>query len=83
LRSAIIPVITIGGTQLSALLGGTVILETVFGIPGVGQALVQSAQNRDYPVIQSFAVLLVALVLLLNLCIDLLYGLVDPRVRHA
>jgi peptide/nickel transport system permease protein len=83
LRSAIIPVITIGGTQLGVLLGGTVILETVFGIPGIGQALVQSAQNRDYPVIQSFAVLLVAMVLLLNLCIDLLYGLLDPRVRHA
>ena len=83
LRSAIIPVVTIGGTQLGVLLGGTVILETVFGVPGIGQALVQSAQMRDYPVIQSFAVVLVALVLLLNLGIDLLYAFLDPRVRYA
>jgi peptide/nickel transport system permease protein len=83
LRSAIIPVITIGGTQLGVLLGGTVILETVFGLPGIGQALVQSAQMRDYPVIQSFAVVLVALVLLLNLCIDMLYAALDPRIRYT
>jgi peptide/nickel transport system permease protein len=83
LRSAIIPVVTIGGTQLGVLLSGAVILETVFGIPGIGQALVQSAQMRDYPVIQSFAVVLVALVLGLNLCIDMLYAVLDPRVRYA
>jgi peptide/nickel transport system permease protein len=83
LRSAVIPVITIGGTQLGVLLGGTVILETVFGIPGIGQALVQSAQMRDYPVIQSFAVVLVAVVLALNLFIDMLYAFVDPRVRYS
>jgi peptide/nickel transport system permease protein len=83
LRSAVIPVVTIGGTQLGVLLGGAVILETVFGIPGIGQALVQSAQLRDYPVIQSFAVVLVAVVLALNLFIDALYAFLDPRVRYS
>jgi ABC-type dipeptide/oligopeptide/nickel transport system permease component len=79
----VIPVVTIGGTQLGVLLGGAVILETVFGIPGIGQALVQSAQLRDYPVIQSFAVVLVAVVLALNLFIDALYAFLDPRVRYS
>ena len=83
LRSAIIPVVTIAGTQLGVLLGGTVILETIFGLPGMGQALVQAAQMRDYPVIQSFAVVLVFVVLLLNLLVDLLYARLDPRIRYA
>jgi peptide/nickel transport system permease protein len=83
LRSAIIPVVTIAGTQLGVLLGGTVILETIFGLPGMGQALVQAAQMRDYPVVQSFAMVLVLLVLTLNLCVDVLYSLLDPRIRYA
>jgi peptide/nickel transport system permease protein len=81
LRNALIPVLTVGGLQIGALLGGTVILENIFGIPGIGQEIVLAANSRDYPVIQSLAMLLVLLVLVLNLIIDVMYTMVDPRVR--
>jgi len=83
LRNALIPTVTISGTYLGSLLSGTVILETIFGIPGIGQGVVKAAQVRDYPVMQSLAMLLVLVALGLNLIIDLIYVVVDPRIRYS
>ncbi len=83
LRNALIPVITLAGLQLAALLSGTVILETIFGLPGIGQGIVMGAQTRDYPVVQSLAMLLVFLMLSVNLIVDLVYGLIDPRISYS
>ena len=83
LRNALIPVITLGGLQLAALLSGTVILETIFSLPGVGQGIVVAATERDYPVIQSLTMLLVFLMLALNLIVDVVYAFVDPRISYS
>ena len=83
LRNALIPVITILGTQLSALIGGSVVVETVFAWPGIGTLLVSSAQQRDFPVVV-FGVLVIAVsVTFVNLLVDLSYGLLDPRIRES
>lgn len=83
LRNAFIPVVTIGGLQLAGLISGTVILESIFGIPGIGQGIVSAATLRDYPVIQSLTVLVVLFMLILNLVVDLCYAFVDPRIRYS
>ena len=83
LRNSLIPVITVAGLHFGTLLGGAVILEYIFGLPGIGRGLVDAVIARDYPVVQSLAMLLVTLVLLINLIIDLLYGLVDPRISYV
>ena len=83
LRNAIIPVVTLGGLCIGGLLSGTVILEAVFGLPGIGQGIVQSATLRDYPVIQSLAMLLVVIMLSLNLIIDIVYAYIDPRITYS
>ncbi len=77
--NALVPAVTMIGLQLGALLSGALILETIFGLPGVGRGLVQAALARDYPVIQSLATLLVLLSLLVNLVVDVLNRLLDPR----
>ena len=79
LPNALVPAVTMIGLQLGALLSGALILETIFGLPGVGRGLVQAALARDYPVIQSLATLLVLLSLLVNLVVDVLNRLLDPR----
>jgi peptide/nickel transport system permease protein len=83
LPNALIPVITLGGLQVATLIGGTVIIETVFSLPGIGQGLVAAANERDFPVVQSLTMLLVTLMLTLNLIVDLLYAKVDPRISYA
>ncbi len=82
LQNALIPVLTLSGLQLAGLLGGTVILESIFGMPGIGQGIVLAANSRDYPVIQTLAMLLVLLMLCLNLLVDLCYAVVDPRISY-
>ena len=82
LRNALIPVITLGGLQLGALLGGTVILEAIFSLPGIGQGIILSAATRDYPVIQSLTMLLVFVQVTLNLVVDVSYAFVDPRISY-
>lgn len=77
--NALVPAVTMIGLQLGALLSGALILETIFGLPGIGRGLVQAALARDYPVIQSLATLLVLLSLLVNLVVDVLNKLLDPR----
>lgn len=82
LRNALIPVITIGGLEFGSLMAGAVITETVFSWPGIGRLLVESILARDYPVVQG-AVLIIALSFIaINLIVDMLYGLVDPRIRY-
>lgn len=80
LRNALIPTITISGLQLANLLGGTVVLETIFAWPGIGLTIYQSIQLRDYPVIQAGVLVLGVTVVLINLFVDLLYRLLNPRV---
>ncbi len=82
LLNALIPVITLSGVQLATLLSGAVILESIFGLPGLGQGIVLAAGSRDYPVIQSVTMLLVAMTLTLNLLLDILCGVIDPRVSY-
>lgn len=82
LRTALIPVLTVAGAQIGALFGGAVILETIFGIPGLGRGLVEAVAARDYPVVQSLSVLLVGMVLVVNLLVDLAYAYADPRIRY-
>jgi peptide/nickel transport system permease protein len=80
-RNMLIPVVTVAGLQMGSLLGGTVIVETVFAWPGVGRLLVDSISNRDYAVVQATIFLIAATFVLLNLLVDVLYGYLDPRVR--
>jgi peptide/nickel transport system permease protein len=80
-RNALLPVITLTAIQLGALLGGAVITESVFGLPGVGRYVLDAIRNRDYPVVQAVVVLIAAVYVVLNLIVDLLYGWIDPRVR--
>ncbi|MCA9858838.1 MAG: ABC transporter permease [Thermomicrobiales bacterium] len=83
LRNAMIPIISLTGLRLGWIVGGAVIVEQIFAWPGMGRLLVESILNRDYPVVQAVLVLLGISVVLANLIADVLYALVDPRVRHA
>jgi peptide/nickel transport system permease protein len=83
LPNALLPLITIAGINLGLLLGGTVVTETVFSWPGVGRLIVQSVSQRDYPVIIAGVFLISVIFVVLNFLVDLLYGLLDPRVRLA
>lgn len=81
LRNALLPIVTILGLSLPGLIGGSVIVESIFGIPGMGQLMVQSVFQRDYPVIMGNLVIVAALTLVANLLADVSYALVDPRIR--
>jgi ABC-type dipeptide/oligopeptide/nickel transport system permease component len=83
LRNALIPVLTIGGIQFGHLLGGAVIVETVFNWPGVGQLLIRSIGVRDYPVVQGCLILITFAVIVTNMLVDYAYRLIDPRFRSA
>ncbi|MBN1878801.1 ABC transporter permease subunit [bacterium] len=82
LRNALIPVTTIMGLQIGALLGGSVITETVFSWPGIGRELIQAIQGRDYPVVQGCVLLIAFCYVLINLVTDLIYGILDPRITY-
>ena len=83
LRNASIPVITVVGLQVGLLLSGAILTETIFSWPGVGNWLIHGVQSRDYPVVQGGILLIAALVISVNLVVDLLYGVANPRIRHA
>ncbi len=82
-RNALIPTVTLIGVQVGGLLSGVVALETIFGVPGLGRGLVQGAVARDYPVVQSYAMVLVFIMLCTNLLLDVLYVAIDPRISFA
>ena len=79
-RNALIPIVTIAGFQAAVLIGGTAIVETVFGLPGVGYTLLQAIKQRDYPLIEDATLLIATVVILMNLIVDLLYGIIDRRI---
>jgi peptide/nickel transport system permease protein len=81
LRNALLPVVTILGLSLPGLIGGSVIIESIFAIPGMGQLMVQSVFSRDYPVVMGNLVIVASLTLIANLVADIAYGMVDPRIR--
>ncbi|MSP13552.1 MAG: ABC transporter permease [Chloroflexi bacterium] len=83
LKNAFIPVITVIGIQLGGLMGGSVIIEQIFGLPGVGWFLLQGIYNRDYPVVQVTALFLATVFILMNLIVDLTYAYLDPRIHYA
>jgi dipeptide transport system permease protein len=83
LRNALIPVITVIGLQVGTLLAGAILTETIFAWPGIGKWLIESIHRRDYPVLQGGILLVAMVVMAVNLTVDLLYGLVNPRIRHA
>ena len=83
LRNALIPVVTVIGLQVGTLLAGAVLTETIFSWPGIGKWLVESIGRRDYPALQGGIMLIAGVVILVNLIIDLLYGLINPRIRHG
>jgi peptide/nickel transport system permease protein len=82
-RNSLVPVFTLVGLQVGAILGGTVILESIFGIPGMGMLIFESVQLRDYPVVLGCVVVYGAVFVGVNLVVDLLYGVIDPRIRYA
>jgi len=82
LKNAAIPVVTIMGQQIGTLIGGAVVTETIFSIPGMGRLIVESISYRDFPVVQAAVLILSLSVLLANLATDIIYGYLDPRIRH-
>ncbi len=83
LRNALIPVITVIGLQVGLLLSGAILTETIFSWPGVGNWLIHGVQSRDYPVVQGGILLIATIVITVNLLVDVLYGVINPRIRHA
>lgn len=83
LRNATIPILTLTGIQFGYLLGGTVIVEQIFALPGMGRLLFTSISNRDYPVVQGTVLVIAVLFVLVNLVVDILYRVIDPRTRPA
>ena len=83
LRNALIPVVTVAGVQLGYIVGGIVVVEDVFTLPGVGRLLLDAIFQRDYPMVQGVILLLGAIFMLLNLAVDVLYAAIDPRLRRG
>jgi peptide/nickel transport system permease protein len=82
-KNALIPVVTVAGLQMGILLGGTVVIEEVFTLPGVGRLVLWSIYQRDYPLTQSTILFIAVLFMTINLLVDLLYGYLDPRIRYS
>ena len=82
LRNALIPVVTMMGLQFGFLLGGSIVVETVFNWPGLGRLLVDAVTQRDYPVIQGLVLLFSFEFILINLIVDVLYGVINPSIRY-
>ena len=83
LKNAILPILTISGWQFGRLFGGTVVIETIFLIPGMGRILIEAVQHRDFPLLQAAIVIIGMAIVTINLMVDLLYGWLDPRIRYA
>jgi dipeptide transport system permease protein len=83
LRNALLPVVTVIGLSVSSLLAGAVLTETIFSWPGVGKWLIDSISRRDYPALQGGVMLVSLVVILVNMMVDVLYGAINPRIRHG
>ncbi|CNJ37966.1 dipeptide ABC transporter permease DppB [Yersinia aldovae] len=82
LRNALLPVVTVIGLQVGTMLAGAILTETIFSWPGLGRWLMDALQRRDYPVVQGGVLLVAIMIILVNLLVDVLYGVVNPRIRH-
>ena len=83
LRNALIPVVTVIGLQVGVLFTGAILTETIFSWPGVGKWLIEGINRRDYPVLQGGTLMIGAIVMMVNLLVDVTYGLINPRIRHT
>jgi len=83
LKNALIPIVTVAGLQMGILLGGTVVVEEVFTLPGVGRLVLWSIYQRDYPLTQSTILFIAVMFMTINLAVDLIYGVLDPRIRYS
>jgi dipeptide transport system permease protein len=83
LRNALIPVVTVIGLSVGTLLAGAILTETIFSWPGIGKWMVDSIFRRDYPVVQGGLLLIASVVMVVNLVVDMTYGLINPRIRKA
>jgi ABC-type dipeptide/oligopeptide/nickel transport system permease component len=81
-RNAMIPIVTLVGIQMGSLLGGVIIVERVFTYPGLGLLMVKSIQERDYPVVQACIMVFAALFVIVNIGVDIIYTLINPKVRY-
>jgi peptide/nickel transport system permease protein len=82
LKNSVIPVVTVIGLSFAALLGGALIVETVFALPGIGRLMLSSIQRRDYPVIQGILIIFAGICVLMNLLVDIIYVYLDPRIKY-
>jgi peptide/nickel transport system permease protein len=82
LKNCLVPIVTVVGLSMASMMGGAVVTETIFGIPGLGKLLITSVFNRDYPVIQGVVLYISLVYVLVNLCIDIIYGIIDPRISY-
>ena len=83
LRNALIPVLTVVSTQIGRLIGGAVVCEQVFALPGIGRQIVDGILSRDYPVVMGLIMVVAAMVILINTVVDVLYIIIDPRISHS
>lgn len=83
LRNASLPILTMAGNQAVGFINGSVVIETIFGFPGVGKLIIDAIQQRDFAVVQTAVIITAAAIFLMNILIDLLYAVLDPRIRHA
>ena len=83
LRNALLPVVTLAGFEVVILMGGLVVIEQVFTLPGIGNLLIQAVAGRDYPVVQAIVMFIAVIVLVANLVVDILYSWFDPRIRYS
>jgi peptide/nickel transport system permease protein len=82
IKNALIPVITVMGLQIAFIFGGSVLIETVFNIPGIGRLMTQSVMQQDFQVVQAGTLIIATVVVLANLIVDISYGWLDPRIRY-
>jgi peptide/nickel transport system permease protein len=82
-RNALVPVVTVIGITMAILIGGAVVTEIVFNIPGLGRLIISAILRRDYPVVQGVVLLTAAAYMLINLVVDVVYAYIDPRIRYA
>jgi peptide/nickel transport system permease protein len=83
LHNALIPIITVMGVQLGFMIGGTVLIESIFVVPGLGNLMITSIQSKDFMVVQNGVLVIAIAVCICNLIVDLLYGIIDPRIRDS
>ena len=83
LRNALLPVVTLFGFQVAFLLGGTVVIEIIFAIPGMGQQLIEATLLRDFPIVQTYVLYIAIIAMTANLLVDLTYAWLDPRIQYS